>query len=188
MTRLLFRLSNAPAILLIAMIGVAIQTSLFSFWILDYIQPDVLLLLVIWCALKRPFIEGGILTLMVAEIAEVHTAAPSGMFMICYMIAYLILRVAAQRLVIPDLSSLLIVTLFLSVLAKSLNMATLWLLGGSRAQVEHMLLFVFPTALINGVIGRWLYPWLEKLDRVTFKNLRAERGVSDDLQLESPGI
>ncbi|MDR3606485.1 MAG: hypothetical protein P4M08_03790 [Oligoflexia bacterium] len=184
MIRLLLRTSNAPALLLIAMIGVAIQSSFFSFWILNYFQPDVLLLLVIWFALRRPFVEGGVLTLIVAEIAETHTAAPSGLFMICYMATFLSLRGAARLLVIPDIASLMLLTLFTSVFAKVIDMGVFRLLGGSRAQVQHMIVFIFPTALVNAMLGKWLYRWLEKLDWATFKNIRAERLLGDDLNLE----
>jgi hypothetical protein len=185
MIRLLLRTSNTPALLLIAMIGVAIQTSLFSFWILNYIEPDVLFLLVIWCALRRPYVEGGILTLLIAEIAEVHSAAPSGMYMISYMTAYLALRGAARLLVISDLAFLRLLTLFASVFVKIIMMIVFGLMGGSRAQIQHMIIFIFPSAVMNGFLGQYLYAWLQKLDWVTFKNTRAERLLGDDLQLET---
>ena len=65
MTRLLLRSLNSPALVLLALLGIAIQTSLFSFWPLSYVQPDIVLLLVIWCALRRQFFEGGVITLIV---------------------------------------------------------------------------------------------------------------------------
>jgi hypothetical protein len=183
--RLLLRSSNTPALLLIAMIGVAVQTSIFSFWILNYFQPDVLLLLVIWCALRRSFTEGGILTLLIAEIAEVHSAAPSGVFMISYMATYLAIRGSARLLSISDMSFLRLLTLFASVLSKVIMMAVFGLLGGSRLQLQHMIVFIFPTAVVNGLLGQYFYLWLQKLDWVTFKNTRAERLLGDDLQLET---
>jgi rod shape-determining protein MreD len=181
MTRLLLRLSNAPAILLIAMCGVALQTSLFSFWILNYFQPDILLLLVIWCAIRRSFLEGGILTLMIGEIAEVHSAAPSGMFMIGYMATYLSIRGAARLLSVSDLNFLRLLTLFASVLDKVIMMGVFWLLGGSKLQVAHMIVFVFPTAVVNGLLGQYFYLWLQKLDWVTLKNTRVERLLDNDV-------
>src|SRR4051812_35076628 len=109
MTRLLLRAFNGPALILLALIGISIQTSFFSFWILPYIRPDVVLLMVIWCALRRDFAEGGILTLIISNISEIHSAAPSGLFMISYMIVYLAVRLSARLFVIPDLSSFLLI-------------------------------------------------------------------------------
>ena len=48
MTRILLRFFNAPGLILLTLLGMAVQTSLFSFWPLTYLQPDVVLLVVIW--------------------------------------------------------------------------------------------------------------------------------------------
>ena len=72
MTRLILRALNAPLLLLLVTLGVAALSSLFTEYPLIYLQPNLVLIAVIWCALRRPFIEGGILTLIIAENAEIH--------------------------------------------------------------------------------------------------------------------
>jgi rod shape-determining protein MreD len=188
MTRLLLRAFNGPALILLALIGIAIQTSFFSFWILPYIQPDIVLLMVIWCALRRDFIEGGILTLIIGNVSEIHSAAPGGLFMISYMLVYLLVRFASRLFVIPDLSSFLLVTLLATVLEKITNLIVLMMLGTPESQIRHSLIYLFPVAIVNAVIGRWIYRWLEKFDWVTYKNVQADRTLEDELQLESQEI
>jgi hypothetical protein len=188
MTRLLLRSLNGPALILLVLIGIAIQTSFFSFWILPYLQPDIVLLIVIWCALRRDFTEGGILTLIIADISEIHSAAPAGLFLISYMLVYLLVRLAARLFVIPDLSSFLLVTLLATALEKITNLSLLALLGAQGNQVRHTLIYLFPVAIVNAVLGRWLYRWIEKFDWVTYKNVQADRALEDELQLENQEI
>src|SRR5262245_36686835 len=101
MTRILLRYLNFPALVLLVILGVAIQTSLFASYPFLYLQPDFVLLAVMWCALHRGFSEGGALTLIFAEIAEAHSAAPQGIFLASYMAIYLLVRFAARFVVIP---------------------------------------------------------------------------------------
>jgi hypothetical protein len=185
MTRLLLRAFNGPALVLLTLIGIALQTSLFSFWILPYFQPDIVILMVVWCALRRDFFEGGVLTLIVSDIAEVHSAAPAGLFMISYMLVYLVVRLGARVFVIPDLSSFLLVTLLATTLEKITNISLLTMLGSPFSQVQHTILFLFPVAIMNAILGHWIYRWVEKFDWITHKNVQADRALEDELQLES---
>lgn len=185
MTRYLLRWINAPAILLLAMFAVALQSSLFTFWLLPYFQPDIVLLAVIWCALRRSFFEGGVLTLLMSEIVELHSAAPQGIFLIVYMTLYLGVRLADRIFVIPDTRSYVVVTLFASVFAKAGTIAVLHLLGVGPGQWMHSLVFILPTALANGLLGSWLFQRLDRFDWVTYKTPRAGQILEDELQLEA---
>jgi hypothetical protein len=189
MTRLLLRALNTPALIFMAVVGVAIQTSLFSFWPLQYLQPDIILLLVIWCALRRDFLEGGVVTLLIARLAEVHSGAPSGVFLITYMLVYLGVRLAARLLVIPDLSSFVLVTLIVTAGAKiSTGLLTQLLGAGGFAHWKHAAIFLVPEALVNGMMGKWVFRWLERFDWATFRNIHAERALDGELQLEVEGL
>lgn len=184
MTRLLLRILNTPALILLTLIGIAIQSSLFSFWIFHYIQPDVALLVIVWVALRRDFTEGGMITLIIGNICEIHSASPQGYFMIIYMMIYLAVRGASHVLVIPHLSSYVLVGLIATFFSKIIGIAILGLLGTSTLLWQHILLFVVPGTLINGLVGHWVFQGLEKFDWVTFKNIRAEQALEDELQLE----
>ncbi|MCM2322465.1 MAG: hypothetical protein NDJ90_04305 [Oligoflexia bacterium] len=190
MTRLLLRFSNLPTLILVALIGVALQTSLFTFWILPYFRPDIVLLIVLWCALRRSLFEGGLITLVLANIVEAHSASPQGVFLVIYMLIYLLVRVAAHVFVIPDLRSFLFVVIAATAGAKLGSLALTQLLGSTAmpfSQVlRHLLVFVAPCSLMNALIAHRAYFWLDRLDWVTFKNPRAAQILEDELQLDAP--
>ena len=184
MFKLFLRALNAPALIFLVAIGVAIQSSLFGIYPLRYIQPDVVLIVVIWCALKRSFVEGGILTLILGNVAEIHSSSPQGLMLISYMSVYLLVKLASRWLVIPTLSSLVLLTLGASVVWKLVSLGTLYLMGAAQHQWRHTLLFIFFGALANGALAIWLYKKLDRFDWVTFKNARAQQLLEDELRLE----
>jgi hypothetical protein len=180
--------------------GIAIQTSLFVAWPLYYFQPDIALLIVVWCALRRGFTEGGIITLIVANMAEIHSAVTQGLMLVSYMLVYLAVRLASRVLVIPDLPSYVIVTLFASILWKLANLLMLYGLGAANNEWRHTFLFMAPGALVEGALGFWFYKQLERFDFLTHKKPPTEQqslgdpdqvgsgnyvpGYDDEMQLE----
>lgn len=190
MTRILLRFFNFPGLILLTLLGMAVQTSLFSFWPLTYLQPDLFLLVVIWMALKRGMFEGGVLILIVSDFAELHSAAPQGLLMLSYITVFLGMRALARLIVIPDLSSLVMVTLFVSVFWKLECLLMLHLLGAGGNQWRHTLLYLFPGSVIEGLLSIWVYKFLDQFDRVTFKKVRQEHAndlSDDDIMLEGEG-
>lgn len=188
MTRLLLRALNTPLIILFVMIGIALQSSLFSSWPLSLLQPDAVLLIVVWCALKRNFGEGGLITLVISEIAEIHSAAPQGLFLISYMVIFLGVRAASRFVVMPTLFSLAMITLISSTFWKLTCLVVLSLLGVGSNQLRHTFTYLFLGAAIEAVLSLWAFRWLEKFDWMTFKNQRAEHAIEEELQLDSEGL
>lgn len=190
MTRILLRFFNLPGLILLSLLGMAVQTSLFSFWPLSYLQPDLFLIVAIWMALKRGLFEGGILVLIVSDFAELHSAAPQGLLMITYMTVFLGMRALARLIVIPNLSSMVMVTLFVSVFWKLECLGILHLLGAGGNQWRHTLLYLFPGAVIEGLLSIWVYKFLDQYDRATFKKINQEHAnelSDDDLMLDGEG-
>lgn len=185
MNRLLLRALNAPILILLVAIGIAVQTSIFAWYPLNYLQPDVVLLVVVWVGLRRSFTEGGVITLILANISEIHSAAPQGLFFIVNMVIYLLVRGANVLLVLPNLSSWVGLTLAASLLWKGLYLGVLYLMGEGAHQWRHTLVLLFPGAVTEGALAIWAYRWLEQFDWVTFKSPRAQRLLEDELQLES---
>lgn len=186
MTRWLLRTLNPVTLLFFVVMGVAVQTSLFTFWILPYVQPDLILIGVIWCALRRKILEGGIITLTLAEIAEVNSAAPAGTYFVVYMATYLVLRLAAHLLVIPDHRSYVLVTFISSVLGKLVSLGIAQLMGvDSIALWPSSLIFVFSVGTATATLSYWLYRWLDRFDWITFKHPRAEKALDEELLLET---
>src|ERR1700752_4792207 len=111
MNRLILRAFNLPILVLLTAIAIAVQTSLFTPWMMRFFQPDILLLVVVWCALHRGFGEGGLITLIIGGRAELHSAIPQGIFLISYMTLYLALRAADKMFVLPTQNPMVKVTM-----------------------------------------------------------------------------
>jgi cell shape-determining protein MreD len=173
---------------LLVLVGLAAQTSLFDSYPLIYIQPDLILLAVIWCGLERDFYEGGILTLIFSYVGELHSSAPKGLFFVVYMTMYFITRLTARLLVIPNRSSLVMMTLAASAITKILGMILLWQLGASSTQWHHFFYYVFPGAASEGIVALGVYRFLERFDWITYKNIRARQLLEDELNLEGEGL
>ncbi len=188
MTRVLMNLLNAPALLLLFTIAIALQTSLFAFYPLNYLQPDIVLVGVIWFALHRNFTEGGILTLLLAEIAEIHTSAPQGLFLLTYILIYLIVRALCKFVAITDLSALVLLSMGASIAWKLLCLFILYLLGISENQWKHTFVLMLPGSVMVGVTSIWIYKCLKWFDWVTYKDTRARKILEDELQLEGEGL
>jgi rod shape-determining protein MreD len=189
MTRIILRLLNGPLMIFVVCLGAAIQSSLFLSFPLNWMQPDLLLLLVVWFSLKRSFTEGGILTLLLGQIAEIHSSSPSGALLLSYMLVYLGVRLASKLLVIPDFHSWIRLTLVSSAAWKFISLVVLAYLDKAGSQWEHTLVHLIPGAVTTGIAGLWIYPWLDRIDRITHKNQQMEQRLSDDLRLlENEGI
>lgn len=188
MTHFLLRFSNFPILLLIVIFGIALQSSLFASYPLLYLQPDIVLITVVWVALKRRFFEGGVLTLLFALISESHSGAPQGVFMSSYMAIYLLIRASASYFLITKLSSIILLTLFASIIWKLIGLFILHLLNESVNQWRHTLSLMLPGAVMEGVVGIWIYRWLDQFDWVTFKNPRAREAYEDQILLDDEGL
>lgn len=187
MNRIVWRALNAPALILLICVGIGVQTSLFQYYPFMYLQPDVVLLAVIWVALRRDFTEGGILTLIAGNIAEIHSASPQGVLLCSYMLIYLLVRAMNRYVLLPRLTSLVGVTLLFSILWKLSGLGILWLIQGADNHWRHTLSLLFPGAVMEGAVAVWIYRLFEKFDYVTFKDPRREQ-LEDELHLDEESL
>jgi hypothetical protein len=184
MNRLLLRALNPLMVVLLAWIIMILQTSLFTLPILKPLQPDALILGMVWFALRRKFVEGGVLTLILAYLAEMQSSAPQGSFMILYMGTYLMVRGLNRLLVVSDLTKIVFMTLGATLFWR-LGMILLFRqLGLVHRYWEALLWWSLPTAAFTGLLGLLIYPWFQKLDDSTFKSTRSQKLLEDDLKLD----
>lgn len=179
MTRILLSRLNGVFLMLLGLLAIAIQSSLFSTWPLTYIKPDAALWLVMWFALRRPFIEGGILTLVMAYFQELHSSAPSGVLLAKYLFIYLGTAGANQVLVIPNFESFAMVTGVTAALSQWFQLLILALLGvftdsSTGWGWKGALILTLPQAAIQAGLSIWIYPTLERFDLLTYKQARPE--------------
>ena len=187
MTRIFLRAANPIFLCLIVLFGIGIQTSLFREPPLHYFQPDIVLIAVIWCALRRDFAVGGIITLVLGELAEIHSAAPSGIMLMLYLLVYFSVRLVMRLIVLPDLTALVLLTLGASVAWHIGNLVILMMLG-VEVSFAHTLTYLFPGAVSDGLLALWAFKLLDRFDWLTFKSRRAQQILEDELQLEAEGF
>jgi rod shape-determining protein MreD len=187
MIRIVLRFLNTPILIILVAVGVAIQSSLFYSWPLSFFQPDVVLLVVVWCALKRHFEEGGIITLIIASINEIHSAAPQGFFMINYMLIYLLIRAASRIIMVPTIYSFSMASMWAFLGWKLFSLVLLNLFGAPLRTWQYNLSLLLIGSVVEGVLAYGLYRWFEKFDWITYKNSKAEHSISQDLMLDGEG-
>ena len=189
MTRILLRLANAPLLLLLACLLIPIESTLFIEFPLNWLQPDLLLPLVIWVALKREFIEGGTLALILGYLLELHSSAPRGTFLSSTMAVFLGVQAASRLLVFPDHGAWIRLTMAASAASRLVGLGVLAGLVKADLQWRHTLVHLFPGMVTTGIAAGWIYRLLDRLDRATHRDLRLEQRLTDDLQLvENEGI
>ncbi len=184
MRSLLLRFLNAPFFVLIVAAGVAIQSTLFNAYPLWYFQPDLVLIAVIWCALRRTLTEGGILVLIFASIVETHSSSPTGFFLCIYMAIFLGIRAFSRFFVISQFASLLVVTITSAIAWKILVLVVLATLDHAGAQFYHFTITLLPFAAMEGLMGFWAYKFLDSFDRATSKSERSRQLIEDELLVE----
>lgn len=188
MSHFFLRAWNLPGLILIVLFGVAIQTSLFSYYPFLYLQPDIVLLAVIWCSLRRSFFEGGVCVIIFANIAEVHSAVPQGVYLMAYMAVFFTIRVLARYVLLRKLSALVGLTLFSSIFWKLSVLLITYLLTDKSEQWRHTVALLLPGAVVQGAVSVWIYKAFEKFDWVTFKDPRARQSMEDEFHLSEEGL
>jgi len=183
MNRLLLRTLNAPLLILLVALSVAIQSSLFQSELLSMVQPDFVLIAVIWCGLRRSFTEAAILTLIFGEIAEIHSSSPQGILTLCYVGVLLLSMASLKLLVLKGRRSWVLVALAGSVLWKGLFLGLLYLLDLIDNQWRHTLLLLVPAALSTAGFGYVIFRYLEKFDDWSWKSERVRNAIEGDLLL-----
>jgi hypothetical protein len=183
MNRALLRSLNAPLLILMALFAVAIQSSLFQGRIGTLLQPDFIIIAVVWCALRRPFIEGSILTLLFGELVEIHSSAPQGVLMLSYVGVFLLTRACLKLFVIRGRRSWVALSFIGAFSWKLLFLCTLYLLDLSENQWRHTLAYIIPNTLTTGLCSWWAMPWLERFDYWTWKSERVRQAIEGDLLL-----
>ena len=185
MRRMLLRAMSAPGLLLLAALGVAIQTSVFTGPLLRYFQPDVILTLILWCALKRNFGEGGVLTLCLGEIAEIHSASPQGLFLGLGMLIYLGVRWTSRFILIQNRLHWVLLSLVTLTLFRLGIWGGLLALDAPVRHWFHQLILFLPALGAQSVFAYFAFPWLERYDWETFKSAESQRLLEDEPPLES---
>ncbi len=182
------KILNIPGMILIALLALAFQGTLFNNVSLAFFQPDIILFLVLWVAMKREFTEGGILTLIFGYLVEIKSAAPKGLFLTNYMVIFLMARFLYKNFQVLNKRSLVMVGIVGAVTSQVLILFILYALNKADNQWFHTLQLLAPTCITHGLLIPFVFRFLYKFDFWTLKNPDAEYRYERDFYLDEEPI
>ncbi len=184
----LLKFFNIPGILIIGLILMALQSTLFTNPTLSFFQPDCILFMVIWLGMKRDFYEGGILTLILGYFVELHSAAPKGIFLCNYMAVFLLARILNKNFQVMKKKTLITVGIGAAIFSRLDLLFILYLLNKADNQWFHTLQLLAPSAIIHGLLVIIIFQLLYRFDNWTLKNPDAERRFEKDFYLDEEPV
>ena len=184
----LLKLLNVPGMIFITLIFLTVQSTLFTNKTLAFFQPDAVLFLILWVAMKRKFAEGGLLTLALGYCVELQSAAPAGLFLCNYMFIFLATHFLYKNFQILNKRTMILVGLSAGVFSRLNILFILYLMNKADNQWFHTLQLIPPTALIHGVIIVPIFQFLNRFDIWTLKNPDAEHRYERDFYLDEEPI
>lgn len=174
MYRNILRKVNFGIFVLIALAIATVQSTIFGYFPLNYVQPDVMLILAVYLGFKRKVMEGGIFVIIGSIIMETHSSTASHFFLTTYMYAFLIAQILSRTVVVPDFFSSIGIVSALTVLKR---LGILFLLSGyGRAEngFRHFLIYLIPGLLVQAILTPLCFSWFARIDLRTYKDEHAE--------------
>jgi rod shape-determining protein MreD len=179
---------NVPGLIVIALLLLTAQSTLFNNSTLAFFQPDAVLFLVLWVAIKRSFAEGGILTLLFGYCVEILSGSPSGLFLANYMIIYFCARILNQTFQIMNRRSMVLLGIGAALVSRLNILLILFILGKADNQWFHTIQLLAPTAIIHGALIIFFFRLLYRFDEWTLKNPDAEHRFENDYYLDEEWV
>ena len=171
----LLKALNIPGIIVIALIAMALQGTLFNNSSLAFFQPDIILFLVLWLAMKRDFEEGGILTLVLGYLVELK-------------FIFLIARFLYKNFQVLNRRSLILVGIGASLFSRLDILFILYLLNKADNEWFHTLQLLAPTMIVHAALIPFVFKFLYRFDFWTLKNPEAEHRYERDFYLDEEPV
>ncbi len=184
----ILRKLNIPGILFFSACGLMIQSTMFGVGILRYLQPDFVLLIVLWLSLKRSLNEGAIFVLILGYLAELSTSAPRGLLMSVYFSIFLAARLVHQQLQVIRPKTLALVSGVCGVMSKIGILFILYLLNKAENQALMTLKLVIPHGIVQALLGPFAFQFLLRFDQWTLKAPGSYQQYHQDHQLDEEWI
>jgi cell shape-determining protein MreD len=184
----LLKALNVPGLILIALLMLTFQSTFFTNQTFAFFQPDAILFLVLWMAMKREFTEGGILTLVFGYCVELQSGAPQGLFLTNYMFIYLAMRFLYKNFQILNRRSLIMLGIGTAIFSRINILFILYLLNKADNQWFHTVQLLAPTAIIHGALIPFVFRFLHHFDMWTLKNPDAEHRYERDFYLDEEPV
>ncbi|MEW6057733.1 MAG: hypothetical protein AB1540_14070 [Bdellovibrionota bacterium] len=174
MYRNILRKVNFAVYLLIVLFTATVQSTIFGYYPLNYIQPDLVLILAVFLGFRRDLIEGGLLVILASMIMEAHSSAADYFFLTVYLYTFLIAKLLSRTIVVPDFFSSIAIVSALTILKRIALLFLVGLHGTPNNGFKHFLIYLVPGLLIQALLTPLCFAWFTKLDLNTYKDEHAE--------------
>lgn len=179
---------NGPGLIVIALLLLTLQSTLFNHPTLSFFRPDVVLFLVLWVAIKRTFVEGGILTLFFGYCVELHSASPQGLFLVNYMIVFLLMRILNQNFQILNRRTLALLGIGSALFSRLSILFILFMLNKAENQWFSTIQLLAPTIISHGILIGFFFRFFYHFDEWTMKNPEAEHRFETEYYIDEEWV
>ena len=179
---------NIPGLIVIALLLLTLQSTLFNHPTLKFFQPDAVLFMVLWVGIKRTFVEGGILTLIFGYYVEILSGAPQGLFLANYMMLFLGMRFMNQNFQILNRRTIVLLGMGASLVSRINILFILFLINKADNQWFHTIQLLAPTAIIHALIAVPIFRLFYRFDDWTLKNPESEHRFENEYHLDEEWV
>lgn len=155
-----------PLTVLLGMCILPIQTTIFRMSGIEFLQPELLLLIIIHLGLVRDHMEGAIGAYLLGYITEIHSGAPQGSIVLASLVVFSVAKILSKTIFIPNILSSIFLVMGLTVLWRlSISFGTSYLLGSMRL-LPNTLLYLIPGVILHGLLTPPVFRILMKWDQL----------------------
>lgn len=164
----IYRFANFFLVILLCIALSALQSVALKVPVLQWLELDLLLLVIVYLSLHRHFFVCFLLIVFIGRIAEVHSSAPVGILTIAYLAVFLAIILTKEMVLVATSFSTIILAVAAGVVWKAafLLLAHRYgiLANSWKTALEHLVPFV----LGLGILSRPVFEMMRKLDHFTF--------------------
>jgi hypothetical protein len=175
MYRNILQRANFGIYILIAVAAAVLQSTLFGYRPLSYLQPDLILILAVFFGFRRDLFEGGIFVIIAAMIMEQHSGSGNNFYLMMYLYSFLIAKLISKLIVVPSMLSSIGIVAALTLLGRLLMLILVQMSGGHPSFLfRHFFISVLPGVLVQIVFTPICFAWFSAIDLKTYKDEHAD--------------
>jgi rod shape-determining protein MreD len=160
---------NFLFILLAGLLLLALQTTLCHVPSSGELQPEFLLLIIIYLGLNRGPLEGILISFILGYFIEVHSGVPLGATPLAALLIFIIVRILSHTIFIPSIASSIGLVMTLTLLWRAIiGFATYWKTD-NYSWVFNSMKFIIPAMILHGLLYIPVFNFIRWIDQKTGK-------------------
>lgn len=164
----IYRFANFFIILLLGLVLTAVQSVFLKIPLLQWLELDLILLVVIYLSMHRHFFICFLLIVGLGRIAEIHSAAPVGIITIAYLAVFLAILFTKELVLMATSFSSIILAVAAGLVWKLAFIVLAHRYGILENTWKAILEHTLPFALGLGLFSRPVFEMMRKIDSITF--------------------